>query len=184
MSIHWSSRPSRGEGEGNYRLVRVQRAGVVRGIILSRNLEGTGVHYWKGKSMPCAGSACEPCREGFKPRWYGYVAIWNPRTDQIAIAEVTDSASDDFDRFIARHNTLRGGRLTLSRQGQRPNGRILAQIEPGDLSDERLPDCPNVQQMLMKIWGVNQNHAVSANKNHGRAKNSGNPSREQPADAD
>lgn len=161
MSVTWTDRPPRDETSGNFRLVRVARAGTVRGIILSPHLSGTGLHYWKGKSTPCNGSQCDACREGYVPRWYGYVAIWNPKTDHIGLAEITDGAADDLDRYRARHGTLRGAELLLSRQGNRPNGRILATVAPAAIAPERLPPAPDVIQCLNRIWGVNENHAVN-----------------------
>jgi len=169
MSITWTDRPSREDGQGNYRLLRVGRSGTVRGIIISHNLVGTGLHYWKGKSTPCNQSTCEACKEGHTARWYGYIALWSAKTDSIGICEITDGCADDVDRYRARHSTIRGAELLLTRQGQRPNGRILANLTPGSIADERLPSAPDVIKILMKIWGMNENHAVASRP--GREKN-------------
>lgn len=182
MSITWSGRPDRGDESTNYQLARCPRSGSLRGIILSRSLQGTGTHYYRGRTAACLGSKCEACKDGMKPRWYGYLAIWSPSTDRVAIAEITDAASDDVDRWFARHNTLRGAILTLKRQGSRPNGRILADVTAGTIDDSRLPDCPDIIRCLERIWGLNSAATIAGSmkpseekpdrlRNNGHAKN-------------
>jgi len=116
-----------------------------------------------------------------KPRWYGYVALWNPKTDAVQIAEITDGAADELDRYFARHNSLRGAVLTLARQGARPNGRIISQVDPPQLSEERLPAEPDVMRCLEKIWGVNENHESVARRSAKTRSENTNGHAEKPA---
>lgn len=182
MSISWSSRPDRGDASTNYQLARCPRSGTLRGVILSRSLQGTGTHYYRGRTTPCVGAKCEACKDGMAARWYGYVAIWSPSTDRVAIAEITDAAADDLDRWHARHGTLRGAVLTLKRQGARVNGRIIADVSQGTIDPDRLPPPPDLIRILEKIWGLNTNAPIAGTIGRKSKQARGDGREEQAAD--
>lgn len=150
--IHWTNRKEDNDPTRNFKLFRCPRSGSLTGVIVSPDMIGTGTHFWKNRTMPCTGKSCPACRDGFNPRWYGFLGIWSPKTDRLGILEITEAASDEVDRYYDRHKTLRGAQIKVSRQGNRPNGRVLADLTTGTIDPERLPPAIDIKATLLRMW--------------------------------
>lgn len=133
---------------------RAPAIGHLAAIITSEDLIGTNTHYYKGRTMPCELPNCEPHEKGIPYRWHSYCAAWEPKTGLHFIFECTAAGSEPFIQYRDHHGTLRGCFFSAKRWQQRPNGRILIQTKPADLTEFRIPNPPNLVQCLAILWSL------------------------------
>lgn len=152
----WHERPDQDCTRENYRIYRTPAGKEVQLLCLSSQFLGTKLHYWKGRSTPCTGAKCEPCENGQKPRWKGYVQAYHPPTKTIVIFEFTERGWQAFHEATVKHGHLRGLRFTAARLNRKPNGPI--QITFDELREEspHLPKHGRLAEMLERIWEIKQ----------------------------
>ena len=156
--VHWQNRPDEESGVSNYQIVRTPQGKEVQAIVLSEQLVGTKLHYWRGRSVPCSGPDCEACKGGNVARWKGYVLITNRACSQVYIFEFTQRAFDAFDRFFTEKGTLRGAIMTAKRLGKRPNSPLSITFEAGRHDEDLLPPEEDIAQMLSRMWETRKLH--------------------------
>lgn len=126
-----------------------------RGLILaSHDPMGCYTHWRNNRKLPCLGDDCKCLDTGEDRRWYGYVAIWQPRTHNMAILEYTRAAAPPFVEYFKKHRTLRGARCDAYRRSEKTNSRLIVHLYEGDYPTEEIPTAPNRQRILCKIWGL------------------------------
>jgi len=133
---------------------RAPASGHLAAIITSDDLIGTNTHYYKGRTMPCEAPECDACSHGVPYRWHSYCAAWEPKTALHFIFETTATAAEAFIEYRDHHKTLRGCFFSAKRWQQRPNGRILIQTKPADLTEYRLPTGPDLTRCLAILWSL------------------------------
>ncbi len=149
-------------GRSGYRLIRTPPAAVLTAHVISERLVGCRTHFVGNRTIPCEHPNCDPCNSGVPWRWKGYMAIIIDATQEIVIFETTARAAAPFTEYHQRYGTTRGCHFRASRLNQRPNGRILVQLKPGDLAKVNLPPAPKVEKLLCHIWNVPETQAVIA----------------------
>lgn len=153
---HWQQSPDAGTRSLNYRIYRTPVGKEVELIILSRNFVGARLHFWRGRTTPCAGEQCTACQDGQRPRWKGYLLAYHRATKSCIIFEFTDRGYDPLQAQLEKFGNLRGFTLRSRRLNKKPNGPI--QIEVGDIREEspHLPKEVDLQEMLDRIWEIRQ----------------------------
>ena len=149
---YWMKMPENGESLRATRLIRVKPGRPIVGIVTSMELVGCYVHYFRGRSKACERADCEACREKHMPRWYGWVSIWGPKSNEHVIAEFTASCVEAIQEYRLKHGQLRGAVLTLERATAKINSRLTARVQQSTINADVLPAELDVIGTLEKIW--------------------------------
>lgn len=149
---HWTTRPTTRSAIAPIPILRILPGKPVTAIVTSHDAEGAELHYWKGRSTPCNFPDCAACDAHHAPRWYGYLAIWNPTNNQRALVELTAACAAALDAWVDVHGTTRGAQLTLSRANKKPNSRLALTLTPSNYTNHKIPEPPNVRHQLEKMW--------------------------------
>lgn len=150
----WDDRPRQHDTLQQYRLIRTPEKGSVSGIVLDLSHTGAYTHYWKGRTIKCFEHDCEACKAGREARWYGYVSIFNPKTNQIALYEWTPPGLNAVDAYYTQHGQLRGGLIMGERIGKRANSRISITMKESGYDLAKLPPPVPVKEILLRLWEV------------------------------
>jgi len=127
----------------------------VRFVCLSDWVFGLNLHY-AGKSIVCFApeEPCEHCDKHKKVEWKGYLCATDMRLEKEFLVEITAGVMTEVCRFLELWKTLRGKCITLTREGNIPNGRL--QIDLGGPSRMHAPEaCPpkfDLPALLKKIY--------------------------------
>lgn len=148
----WTQGPPPEDKQPQARLLRVKPGHPIAGIITSRQLLGTYVHFFRGRTTPCTDDACPACRANQLPRWYGWFSIWQPTTHGHAIAEITTACTTAIGAYTQTHGQIRGAHITLDRATNKPNARLNATLKPSPFTTDIIPHELDVATILEKIW--------------------------------
>jgi hypothetical protein len=151
---NWNTRPDRGDALAPITIVRTKPGPPNAMIVTSHAVLGVYTHYWKGRTKPCDGPACPACEAMMGARWYGYLAVWHPKSNAIGLLEITPSTTTALDAYEESHGTLRGAKVTTSRANRKINSRLILTIEEGTFSADKIPQPPNVRHQLCKLWEI------------------------------
>ena len=136
------------------RILRAPTKGTQSYLITSREIVGTRNHFYGGKTSPCLLGDCEPCRQGMPWRWAGYFGIWCPPTNEHAVCEVPAAAGKKIGEYLREHGYLRGVKISLFRAGNRPNGRVLANLSAEDKDKHNMPKALDIETFLCHLWNI------------------------------
>jgi hypothetical protein len=151
----WTDQPPTSAANYPLRILRTPAKGTITAIVTSTELQGCPTHYCNNRTVPCEGAdTCKLCADGYSWRWHGYVACILKNSLEHILFEFTAAASDTFRNYIALHNEIRGCLFKASRPSGRPNGRVVIEASPADLSRLHLPNPPNIRKILCHIWGI------------------------------
>jgi len=137
-----------------FEIRRVPTSGKVKGVILSDGLVCRQTHWWGGRTVPCSDVGCAPCAENTERRWHGWVALYSLERQTTVIIELTAKSIKPLREWRKDFGTLRGAELTLGRVGKKINGRVFASLARGPVAVDLLPSSPDVQLLLLKLWGL------------------------------
>lgn len=137
-----------------YEIKRVPPSGKIKGVILSEFLVCRKTHWWGGRTVPHSEFGCEPCLNNVEGRWHAWVALYSLERQTTVIMELTARSIKPLRDYIDDFKTLRGAELTLGRVGKKPNGRLFASLTRGPVGVDKLPSAPDVQLLLLKLWGL------------------------------
>lgn len=148
----WSNRPRISTDTTPLTIIRVRPSKPVSGIVLSHDVEGAELHYWKGRSRVCDDKNCEACEANFRARWYGYLEIWSSTTGRSVIVELTAAAAPAIDEYFKEHHTLRGAVMKAARVNRKINSKLTATFEAGPLPESNLPNARKIRTQLEFMW--------------------------------
>lgn len=151
---NWVDRPHNHDHMQQYKLIRTPEKGSITGIILDLTHTGAYTHFWKGRTIKCQEIECEACLAGREARWYGYISIFGPKTNQIAIYEFTPPGLNALDAYFTQHGQLRGAQITGERIGKRANSRVSIQVRESGFDLSKLPAAAPVKEILLRLWEV------------------------------
>ena len=154
---NFSAEPPKDSQRSAYRLIRTPPTSPITGHIISDHLVGCPTHFAGNRTVPCERPKCELCMSGIGWRWHGYFLALISTTHEIVIYEITAITSDPFTEFHGHHGTLRNAAFKCARVNGKPNGRVLAQLKPGDPSRLMLPDDQPLEPLLCHIWNIPPN---------------------------
>lgn len=158
----FQDRPNSDDLPEQWKILRAPKKGTPRCIILDADVCGCYVHYWSGRTRPCKKVGCEICDKGQVPRWRGYLAVLTPAPSEKRLLEITPSVIVAIDRWKKQEGTLRGSIIRLTRKGNVQNGELVVEIGKQAGFDVTLPPCPNVLDILGRIWRIT--HAPMASE--------------------
>ncbi len=151
---NWTTRPDRSEGPPPTTLLRAHATKTIKACVISDDVIGTDTHFWKGRTVKCFGELCEPCSDGRKPRWYGYLGVIVAVDRPPLIFEFPDGAFDAVDAYRQKWGTLRGSKITAERSPHRANGKVILTLTPAKINIAELPEEFNVEERLHRIWDL------------------------------
>lgn len=161
---HWSTQiPERPRGP-SFQILRTPAFKPLTAIVTSRDLLGTFTHYYKGRTTPCERPDCEACRENLPYRWHAYLTALNLADAMHFLFEVTAAGAEPFIEYRDAHGSTRGCLFQATRWKQRPNGRVLIQTKPADLTQRSLPPPPDLIKCLSILWDLPTNGLKPSNR--------------------
>jgi hypothetical protein len=120
--------------------------------VFNREIVGAMTHYTGARTQLCTAPDCQACRDHQEPRWYGYMAVYNPKTLARAILEIPKGPILSFNDYLKSYRDLRGARLTLYRRPQRANGGVYVDLAPPDPLLLKYPDEIDLFRHLCQLW--------------------------------
>lgn len=152
--VNFRSTPNKKTKARKYDILRTPAKGIGNLVLLGEGFRWQELHYWRGKSVPHNDHWCEPCEFDCDLRERGYIAATpNGRID-IQILEVTDQCADEIADATARFTTLRGLVVGLGRKEEKANGKLRILFSGKQIPDQMLPQSPNVDEVMRRIWGL------------------------------
>jgi hypothetical protein len=148
----WRTRPSDEPTNHQLSILRVKPGKPLTGVILSHDVEGAELHYWKGRSRICDDENCEACEANFRARWYGYLELWSPTTGNRIILEVTQAAAPAIDEYFSSHRTLRNAVISASRLNRKVNSKLHVTLTPSALPEAQIPPASKIRHQLERMW--------------------------------
>lgn len=149
----FSRRPSEARPARRWDIVRVKAGKAIMGVMLGHDVVGAYTHWWGGRTVPCNGPDCSPCSKNVELRWHGYLPLYSLKTRDTSIVEFTEACVEVIDRWFSEHRTLRGCVIEIHRPGAKANGELRAKVYDGPLAKAVLPESPQVEEILMRMWG-------------------------------
>ena len=135
----------------------IKRAGTdssLKLIILSSDVLGIRVHFFRGRTGPCVKVGCEACRLKQLSRWKGYLLAFEPATSQQLIFEFTPPGSVVLETAKEKYGTMRGLQIIANRASKKPNAKVqLAVLGCTTLGPSACPDYA-IWPILARIWGL------------------------------
>lgn len=151
---HWQDSPTPKNSIPNYQIYRTPSNQRFRAICISEGHVGAKLHFYKGRTSPCNGAACEPCQQGHAARWKGYLLCKQPDNPKVVIFEFTERGYQaTIDKFH-KHGSLRGCVFLAQRLNRKPNGPLLLEWEDNRFDESQLPYPADLRAMLARMWEV------------------------------
>lgn len=158
----FTNEPPPDSSASGYRLLRTPPAHPLTAYCLSEKVEGCATHWYHNRTTPCDPPNCEPCQSGIPWRWHGYIVAALQPSNEIILFEFTAAASKSFTAYFKSNGTLRGCAFKAARTNGKPNGRVLIQCKPCDLSRVSLPIVPAAHKLLAHIWNLPEPEITAA----------------------
>jgi len=150
--IHFDSAPPTEPNRHALPIKRTPTGRAIVGIITCHDLIGTNTHFHRGRTRPCTKEDCPACGDGIPFRWHGYVSLWNPKTKEHVILELTARMAERIAEYRQTTGTLRGARLRCQRVNLSPNAKAMVEIGPENVEALRLPPPPDLVKCMATIW--------------------------------
>ena len=170
-------------------LKRCPPGATLSGIITCPDVVGCPTHFWHGRTVPHEKEDCDPCSEGIRWLWHGYVSIYTIALKMHFLFEMTARCVEPLTDYREANPSLRGCSILAQRPSGKPNGRVYLKTKSIDLGANYLPPAPDLTKVLAMIWNLPSDDVQIEGrlKNHPRMQvnNSGNgqqPRCESPAE--
>lgn len=150
----WARRPDKSDMPMRYEVNRAGPKGHLIHLILSHDVDGAHIHFYRGRSARCGGEKCDACLAGIRKDWRGYLIVTTIKTRVLSLMELTPAAMPPVDVYFRTHRTLRGAFISTIRIPAEKNGRLRSTLEESCYNVENFPKPPPVRQILKKLWGL------------------------------
>lgn len=134
------------------RIVRTPATASLRFTVFSRSVTGAMTHYAGNRTQLCTGPDCPECQLHHLPRWYGYLATYDPRTHARRLFEFPQGPYNEIRDYLKNFRDLLGARFKVYRQPARVNGPVQLDISPPDETIKQYPPEVDVFRLLCQIW--------------------------------
>lgn len=134
-------------------------------IVTSDDIIGCYTHFYHGSTMPCEPPNCPACHDGLPYRWHAYLTAVDCHDGLHFIFECTALSAENFTTYREAHGTLKGCCFQARRWHSRPNGRILIQTKPADLTERSLPHAPDLKQCMAILWSLPADNVTTPRRN-------------------
>jgi hypothetical protein len=158
----WTNRPPADASSNSYRIRRTPSGSPITAIVTCDDVVGCNTHFFKGRTVPCEQPDCEACNEGLAWRFHAYVSALDTASNECFLFECTAQVAETFFSYRQQYATLRGCLFRARRATRHPNGRVLLEVKPVDLTQRKIPDEPNIKKMLCQLWNVPYNEVIEA----------------------
>lgn len=149
-----SARPDDADQNFGWVIKRSPPDGVLKLVILSRDIFGIRTHFHRGRTGPCLTDGCEGCKAGHLSRWKGYLLAIDHTNGQRLVFEFTPPCATTLDEAYKKFGTMRGLQVVASRAGKRANAKVQVHVKGITvLGPEAEPD-HDVWPILGHIWGL------------------------------
>lgn len=149
----FTDQPDHSDERSTLQLVRVPEGRGIQGYVTNDRILACPVHWWNGRTTPHEAENCEPCQNNRTYAWKSYFGVWLPSTGSHVLLELTARTSKFFEEYLDKYGSLRGCAFKAQRIGGRITARCTVATKPGDLTSITLPKPPDVQKILLNIWG-------------------------------
>lgn len=111
-------------------------------------------HFIGGRTLPCLEPECGACDAERPKRYEAFVSgVW-VRDKKHEIIRLTTNAMYQLKDRMRGVVDYRGTLLEVERRGERKNGRVVVTVADGFVESARLPERPDLEQHLLKIWRI------------------------------
>lgn len=111
-------------------------------------------HRIGGRTLPCMDSECQACRLQFPGKYEGYVSLIWVVSKKHTLLRLTKPAILQLKSQTTLRSSLRGTPILVERKGNRPNGRVLVQVEEHLIDPAKLPQAPDIPAHMARIWQI------------------------------
>lgn len=153
MPLFSSEPPADPRGQ-SLELKRCPPGAPLGGIITCHDVVGCPTHFWGGRTVPHEETDCEPCQEGIKWLWHGYVSVYHAKLKHHFLFEMTARCSEPLKEYRKANPSLRGCCIVAQRPSGKPNGRVYLKTKALDLNGVYLPPPPQIEKVLAMIWNL------------------------------
>ena len=144
------------------------------GLITCADIVGCATHFVQNRTVPCEkeheDDFCQHCQVGHSWRWHGYVSAILTCSHEHILFEFTRPPADTFKNYLLYSGTLRGCLFTSRRPSGRPNGRVVVSCKSVDQTTLRLPEPPNIRNILCRVWNIKTESVSSVSTSHQHVK--------------
>jgi len=133
---------------------RTPPRGKFKGTIFSSDIVGAMTHYARSRTQICTRPNCPECKDHHLPRWYGYLAIYNPINMSRTLFEFPAGPIGTFHDYLQKYRNFRGARITAFRKPERANGPVQITLTPPDDQLLKHPEEVDVFRLLCQLWKV------------------------------
>ena len=159
--VQWTAKPADDPKKPKIPIDRCGAQSSMQYIVLSREVIGCMLHFFRGRSIPCLMPSegwCDACTDpkGNEPRWRGYLCCWRVHFNTFHLLELTPPCMTTVASFIEGHEHLRGAIIRLERPSGKANGRIVCQLEKTNVRENTLPPAFDVRDALERIWALHK----------------------------
>jgi len=125
-----------------------------RGVITCAEFYEPYTHYVGGRTLPCLTPICQACLMERPSRYEGFVSVVWIANRKHEIVRITKPAMIQLKLALSGSGSPRGRILQLERKGDKKTGRLACGVEPEQIEVSRLPQAPNLEAHLARIWRV------------------------------
>jgi hypothetical protein len=140
-------------------LVRIPWQAPVRGIIISEKPEGFYTHWYKGRTVPCFEGVCQPCLEGRRSDWHGFICIVIQKVRGVHVLEYPASGVAYLVAALEKFRTIRGLDIVAARTTAKPSATVRLELSSPPIEYANLPSPVYIRGVLYKIWGYREDAA-------------------------
>lgn len=182
-TFSWSRRPAESTDRPSTPIYRIKRGQSLQAVVISHDVLGANIHFLRC-TIPHIDppDKCEGCQAGRTIRWEGYIAVWDPRSNAVGIVPLNPTAAETIDAYYEQHGTLKGAELHASRPSAKNNARVNVTLRRSDHAVNTLPQAPDIEKVLMHVWGLNEDPGVNIIKDVSQAVRGG--AAQVPSEAD
>jgi hypothetical protein len=123
--------------------------------LLDQAVTAWNTHFLDGRIHPCLAEVwdCLPCRQGFTPRWRGFVAARKAGSGGRYVLQVTAAAYRECEELRRLDGRLRGSCWSVWRAGETRQSRWCWKFaaHPGEAN---LPAGGFVVRVMSNVWGI------------------------------
>lgn len=152
--VGWTTAPPKDEGTRNWQMIRAPECGSLRLMIVSHQLIGRPMHFYRGRSTPHTEPTCEACDDGRRKEWKGYIGCRQIVTGQRYILEVTAHVGHQIAKYSSDHRTLKGTIINVGRTTPKANGKVWVKLTPPPENMGELGPEPDLRPILERMWQI------------------------------
>lgn len=152
--VDFAPNPRSGKKQFEWRIVRTPKKGKLEFVILSAKSLGCFTHFLDKRTQPHFKENC-PCENTtMKLEYHSYVAAQEEGTLRKIVVEFTERVDGIVLEWLARHRTLRGCRMKMSRMGASHCGKIFVEIAEQAAELPEATKVADVQAIMFHIWKI------------------------------